>query len=614
MTAPSALAPSRRKTWHKLAILLPAAILLILLTGAASFVLWWRLSLPQISGKVKLPGLISAVQVVHDTYGVPHVFAENLKDAWRTAGYLHAQDRFFQMDLQRRVLQGRLSEVIGEHGLTYDRLFRALDLAGAAEASLNSLSGEALAQLQAYADGVNAWLEGHGGSLPIEYSVLGMQPEPWRPQDSLLWGKAMAWKLSGNWRQEAERARLAVKLPPDEVETLFPRPAPDDPVTIEPRLPPRERATLEKHTDLKLLPVWREIDRVLASLLALPTAGGGASNEWVVDGSRSKTGKPLLANDPHLELTIPILWYLMRITTPQITLAGATAPGAPVLMLGQNGYIAWGFTTTDSDTQDLFIETLDPANDKNYLTPAGSAPFTIKTYQIKVKDAAPVTFTARSTRHGPVLSDALSDSRRPIAAPNQTVALAWPGLSRTDTTAEAIMRLNTARNWDEFRNALKLYQAPTQNLVYADIQGHIGFINAGAVPVRKSGDGRYPADGASGAADWSGFIPADDWPQIFDPPEGVIVNANNTVVPPGDPRWLGIDSGPSYRAKRILERLAAQPRHDLDSFASIQMDNQAVHARVLLPYLLTLKGANETERQALDRLKAWNLEAVADKP
>ncbi len=324
------------------------------------------------------------------------------------------------------------------------------------------------------------------------------------------------------------------------------------------------------------------------------------------------TGKPLLANDPHLELNIPILWYLARITTPEITISGATAPGTPLVLLGQNGHIAWGFTTTDSDTQDLFIETAVAGHPDQYQTPDGPQPIRMEPIAIKVKGAAPVEMIRQETRHGPVISGiGQADG---VAGDDAMVSLAWTGFATDDTTAEAFYRINLARNKDEFLQALRLYKSPAQNIVYADREGNIGFVNAGAVPIRKSGDGRYPADGASGANDWTAMVPFEGWPQLFNPPDGAIVNANNPVVPPDYPYWFGRDQTLGFRAKRIGELIGAKPLHDMDSMAAIQMDIQAVHARDLVPFLLKLQPDNDMERQALQLLKTWDFAARRDRP
>jgi penicillin G amidase len=586
-------------------------IALPVLAIASSYV-WWTRSLPEKSGSIPLAGLSGEARVVRDRYGVPHIFANSTNDAVRVLGYVHAQDRLFQMEMTRRVSQGRLAAVIGTDGLRYDRLFRTLDLAGHARNSLSALSPEARVGLDAYAEGVNQWLaEGH--ALPIEYTLLGFAPEPWRPEDSLLWGKAMAWKLSANWRQDALRAKLATRYDRSRLERLFPKPFPEWPVSIEPRLA-ASASRADAGTAAPPSAVPEELAKSaavdFAQMLAIPTIGHGASNEWVVDGSRSATGKPLLANDPHLELTAPIIWYLARITTPELTLTGATAPGAPVIMLGQNRHIAWGFTTTESDTQDLFIETLDPNKPGHYLTPEGPKPLITQQVDIEVKGSPKVSFPRRMTHHGPIISDIMGE----MASDGELVSLAWTGFSDTDTTAEALFRINQARNTQDFLAALRLYQAPTQNLAFAATEGTIGFVAAGSVPLRKSGDGRYPAKGETGAGEWTGVVPFEGWPQLINPQAGAIVNANNMVTSLSYPYWLGYDQGPGFRAQRIVELLGQRQKHDLASFSAIQMDVQAIHARDLVPFLLKAPADTPLAAQALDLMREWDFRAIHDRP
>lgn len=602
---------SRR--WKKSLVWLLAIIVIAPLLAAGGGFIWWRQSLPTLSGEIRLSGLGGETKVIRDKHGIPHIFAASLNDAARTLGYLHAQDRFFQMDISRRVLEGRLATVIGEDGLRFDRLFRTLDLAERGRDSYKALSGEAKAQLEAYAGGVNSWLRESGQALPIEYTVLGMEAEPWQPEDAVIWGKGMAWKLSANWRQDANRAILASQYGRERAERLFPPPRPDWPVTLDPQLDALHFGARFSPAGLFQQANAEIKTTILQALSGLPSIGAGASNEWVVSGARSETGAPLLANDPHLELNIPVLWYLARITMPEITITGASVPGTPHILLGQNGHIAWGFTTTDSDAQDLFIETLAPGETDMYLTPDGPQEIRTETVMIKVKDGDPVPFERRETRHGPVFSGAVSEAAS-LSAPGTLVSLAWTGLGRSDTSAEAMYRLGLARNRNDFLSALRFYQSPAQNIVYADRSGTIGFVNAGRVPVRKAGDGRYPADGSSGKFDWSGYVSFEDWPKLFNPSAGAIVNANNAVTRLDYPHWFGRDQAAPYRARRILEALAAKPKHSLDSLAEIQTDRQAAHARDLLPFLLKVQPETEQEKQTLDLMRDWDLMADKDRP
>jgi penicillin amidase len=598
---------------RRILIWLAAIIVAVPAVGALGALIWWARGLPHLEGDVRLPGLAADVRIVRDKFGVPHIFASSLKDAARALGYLHAQDRFFQMDVTRRVLQGRISEAVGPVALNLDKLNRALDLAGRARDSLAALSPELRDHLTAYAEGVNSWLTDSGQGLPLEYALLGMEPEPWRAEDSVLWGKGMAWKLSANWRQDAARAMVAEAYGQQRAERLFPPKFPEWPVTLKPEItriipqnPAQQGAAIPgRQTSVDSL--------LMKRLLELPASDAGASNEWVVAGARTVSGKPILANDPHLEFGIPILWYLVRINTPELTVAGATAPGVPLVLLGQNSHIAWGFTTTDSDAQDLFIETPSANNPGHYDTPSGPQPIRVETVVIKVKGAEPVPFTRRETHHGPVISDAVADAKA-LAGGDKMVSLAWNGLGRADTSAEAFYRMNRARNWQEFQDALRLHQSPTQNIVYADREGNIGFMNAGEVPVRKSGDGRYPANGATGDGDWTGVVPFKGWPSLYNPPAGAIVNANNANTDASYPHWFGRDQTAGYRAMRIIERLSDLPKHDVDTMGDIQLDTDANHARDLLPFLLKLQPETEQEEEALFLLRDWDHNAQYDRP
>ncbi len=348
-------------------------------------------------------------------------------------------------------------------------------------------------------------------------------------------------------------------------------------------------------------------EAILASLIGLDDA---ASNEWVVGGQRTASGKPILANDPHLGLEAPILWYLVRIVTPESALKGVTVPGLPIVLLGQNDNVAWGSTTTNSDTQDLFIETVDPKDANRYLTPDGSAAFETRQEIIHVKGKPDVTLSVRATRHGPVLSD-IDAELQTLTGAGKVVALAFTGLGAADTTAEAFAKLNQARGQNDILEALKLYQTPAQNIVYADREGHIGFINPGLLPIRKSGDGRMPRDGASGAFDWAGTASFEQMPQLRDPEAGFIFNANSAVVPSNFSPSLGREWGEPFRAWRIQAFMNEGGIHTLDTSARMQADHLSLAARGLLPALLALTPATPQAKEALDLLRNWD--GVMDK-
>ncbi len=566
---------------------------LVVLALAVVGWLFWR-AMPDYAGAAALPGLTGETRVWRDGYGVPHIFAPTMNDAMRALGYVHASERLYQMEIQRRVGQGRIAEVAGPDLIGVDRFIRTLGFYRLAQSSFSALSPFAQARLEAYADGVNAFLQTHADSLPPEFLILGDKPEPWKPADSMVWGKLMALQLSHNYKFEVMRAELGKKLSPEQMSWIFPTLPADSPVTTLPVQHSRHAAADEPDAKLGELFPFRH----------------GASNEWVIAGSHTTTGKPILANDPHLEIAAPILWYLARIVTPEGSLKGATVPGLPVVLLGQNESIAWGITTADTDTQDLFVETVDPKNSAQYLTPDGPEPFDIRDETVHVKGGPDIALRVRTTRHGPVLSD-VSPELADLAGPGHAMSLAFTGLGDKDTTPEAIMRVDGAHNWEEFLGALRLFQTPTQNFVYADASGDIGFISPGLVPVRKSGGGLAPTDGASGATDWTGYVPFEQLPQLHNPPAGFAFNANNANVPPDREPMFGRDWEEPFRARRIQQFFDATDKHSLDTSAAMQGDHVSLPALALLPLLETVKPSDERARQALALLAGWG--GVMDK-
>lgn len=561
---------------------------------------WWlRTGLPSYEGTLAMVGLDAPVRIVRDGRAVPRIQAQTMNDAYFALGYVHAQDRLWQMELMRRLGAGRVAEIFpqefGSWAVRQDRSMRALGLYDLARTSYDALAPEVRGALDAYAAGVNAWLAARQTPLPIEFQMLGYQPEPWRPADSLVWGKLEALQLSGNFREELLRARLLLRLSPGEVADLFP--SESGPVTLAGDLSAsgdRFAAALE----------------ATARALPPPLGPETASDEWVVSGSKTATGHPILANDPHLGLQAPVLWYLARIETPELTLSGATVPGVPFHVLGHNGTIAWGITATGSDTQDLFVERLDPAARDRYLTPDGPKPFATRNEAIRRRGGPDLTVTVQATRHGPVLPEdsPLADTRSP---PGQVLALAFTGLSGNDTTAEALYRLNRARNWDAFVGALRLYQTPQLNFVYADTSGTIGFYAPGLVPVRSRGNGLVPAPGWSGAYDWTGMVPFDALPHAVNPPSGRLVNANNAPVGADYPWFLAAGWPAPYRAQRINALLDHSERQSVAASVAMQGDDVSLPARQLLPLMLPYPGPDtaalsRTAQAAVALLRHWD--------
>ena len=572
-------------------------VVLVLALAAAGW-LYLRQSLPVLDGEVRARGVSAKVEIVRDAEGVPHIFAANERDGWFAMGYAHAQDRLWQMEFQRRIAQGRLSEFIGERSYEVDRLFRTLGIARTAEHVVAKLDPDTRANLEAYAAGVNAFID-EGHVLPVEFHAMRVKPEHWKPADSVAWLLIMAWDLSSNWRIELARLRFIAKLGNERTQQILP-PYPGDPPWPLP--------------DLKAL--YAQVDPVAGALLAafpLPGESVG-SNNWVVSGARSETGKPLLANDPHLGLQTPSLWYFAHVSTPQGNVVGGTLPGVPFIVLGHNDAVAWAFTTTNGDTQDLFVERIDPNDPGSYITPTGKARFDVREEVIRVGNEER-RIKVRSTRHGPVISDAVKIAGE-AAPPKHVLALEWAALvGEDDPSARAGFALNRARNRDEVIAGLRFVVAPQQNIVFADRDGHIEFIAPARVPVRRADNeamGRVPVPGWDAKYDWQGYIPFEELPDLRDPPSGAIVTANHKITPPDYKPFIGIDWFPPYRAERIEALLAARPTHSIESFARIQADTLSRLAVDLLPVATAAKPEKEAGRQAQAMLAGWKGDMVVD--
>lgn len=550
-----------------------------------------RLALPAREGEIALPGLAGPVTISRDAHGIPLIAAASEDDAYFALGYVHAQDRLFQMELMRRQGAGRLAELIGAAGVEGDRFMRTLGLYKLAEADFAGLDGQTRRAFERYAAGVNVWLaEDH--VLPLEFHLLFAAPEPWKPADSLVWQKLMGLTLSGNWDGELAEAALIAKLGAEKAAALNPPPRPGDPVTIS--------------THAGLLPVSLP-DRLHAALTRV-IAPHSASNVWVIDGAHSATGKPYVANDPHLNFQSPIIWYFAGIDTPTLKIFGATVPGVPLHMLGHNGHVGWGITTPESDTSDLFIE--QPTGDgKSYETPEGPKPFQTRTEIIHVRFGDPIAVDVRETRHGPIVSDLLGaeEISPDITANNRVLALSAALFEPNDRSADGVFRMNRAANAAAFVEAIKLFHAPHQNMMFADTDGTIGYYAPGRVPVRKAGNGTVPVPGWSGAYDWSGFIPFEELPHELAPSSGMLINANNKMVGEDYPHFMAARWGNAYRAARIGALLRTQATATAASMQALQLDAVSLMARDMLPLLIArMTPQTDRHRAVLDLLKAWD--------
>lgn len=563
-------------------------LFILVLLILAGFI-YLRFSLPKLNGSLKLSGLKGSVEVIRDRYAIPHIYAQSQPDAFFALGFVHAQDRLWQMEFQRRVGAGRLSEVLGKVTLDTDKFLRTLSVYHYAERAIAQMDDDSKAALEAYCAGINSYLHTRKGPLSPEFLLLRHRPEPWKPADVVVWAKMMAWDLGGNWDDELLRANLSKVLSLEQIAELYPPYPGQAPVVL-----PDFRSL---YRDLPLDTLW--------AISPKPEPPGAGSNNWVLSGSKTATGQPLLANDPHLGLGAPSLWYLAHVSVPGLEVIGATLPGTPMVLLGSNKTIAWGFTNTGPDVQDLFIEKLNPENPLEYLTPEGYQTLTLRQEVIRVKDAEDVTITVRESRHGPIISD-VSKASSQILEEQHVLAFAWTALSEDDVTLQAILKLNRAQNWDQFTAALRDFIVPQQNIVYADTQGNIGYYAPGRVPIRANGDGAMLAEGWTGKYDWTGFIPFEALPHAYNPATGQIMTANHKVVPDDYPYFISHDWAEPYRAERITELLAQMSQHTLDSMASIQNDQFSLMAKAFLPFVRDLKTETALEQTAQAELLSWD--------
>ncbi|HEY6101797.1 MAG TPA: penicillin acylase family protein, partial [bacterium] len=542
-----------------------------------------RRAFPQTSGRIALEGLHGTVEVMRDRWGIPHIYAQDDLDLFFAQGFVHAQDRLWQMEFNRRAASGRLSEIFGPVTLDTDRFLRTVGLRRAAEAEAAQLGDEMTRVLQAYADGVNAYITSRRGRLPLEFALLRYVPEPWSPVDSVAFGKLMAWTLSGNWDSEILRAHLVSRFGEAGMERLMPAYPAGMPVIV---------------------PAGADY-RPFRSAVALrlvahaPARDGTGSNNWVIAGSRTTTGTPILANDPHLQAAMPSIWYEMDLSSERFHAAGATFAGAPGVIIGHNAHIAWGVTNAGPDVQDLYLERFDPDDPTRYEFKGQWEQATVVEESISVKGRRePVLLPVRITRHGPILNGVVDGL-------DAFVALRWTALE-PGTILGSVLRLDEARNWSEFREALKLWTVPAQNFVYADGDGNIGYQLPGRIPVRAKGDGLLPVPGWTGEYEWVGEIPFDELPSSFNPERGYIVTANNRIIPDGYQHFIAAEWDPGFRAQRIEAMLTAQPKVSPEVVADMQLDTTSLPAQAIIRSLQGVQVTEEPDASLLAELRAWD--------
>jgi len=613
-------------------------------------------SFPQIDGEIQLEGLEGPVDIYRDHMGVAHIYATTSNDLFFAEGYVHAQERFWQMDFYRHVGEGRTAEMFGASAVETDMFLATLGWRKTSQEEYEALNTESKAIVAAYADGVNSYIKGKSNEeLSLEYAILdlpiinpGYIVEPWEPVNTLAWARALAWDLKNNINGEIEKAILMKTLTPEKIAELFP-PYPDDHPIIVNNIGDGASAAANK----VVFEIPNETLTVLQHNLSLMDQVLGSqnddvgSNSWVVSGDLTTTGKPLLANDPHLGIIMPSIWYQVSLhCQPKSAgcpydLAGFSLAGAPGVLLGHNDRIAWGFTFAEEDVMDLFIEKVNSENPNQYEVDGAWIDFETRTETINVAGGDPVEIIVRATRHGPVISDVYGPlknegdpddeefvpfkERAGIELPeNYVIALSWTALSTGNTYKkgnpfEAIWGFNRAQNWEEFRQAASHLNAPGQNLAYADVDGNIGYQSSGTIPVRKNGDGLAPVPGWTSEFDWVGSVPFEEMPYTLNPVEGFIAPANNKIVGDDYPHFITVEYDYGYRANRIVDLIESAPgKIDIPYFQLMQADAHDASAETLIPLLSQVllqrqqPEPTENEIHATRMIMDWDFQATVD--
>ena len=624
---------NRRRVGRILLGILIAVVVIVAALGGAGYV-FIRRTLPQTRGAIHVAGMQQGATVIRDQWGVPHITASSLHDLAFTQGYVTAQDRLFQMEFNRRVAAGRLAEMFGAGPdnslIDADSFLRTLGLEQSARGELTFLDARTREELQGYADGVNAFVNTHKSALPLELTILGVTLEPWTPTDSLAYGRVVALSLDNQWLTKYTRAMVQAKAGLVVTAALFP-PYPDTNPTLfkgvnvvdDGQHTPRAGKIAAATTAASLAPVApaaahltaaRRVSQQIPQLD--PTLLRGAavvhallgnvsdalgSNDWVVDGTLTTTGKPLLANDPHLGINMPAIWYEVGLRGGGLDALGFSFPGVPGIVIGHNAHIAWGVTNVGADDTDLYLEALDPTGHPGqYLYDGQWLPLETRTETIKVRGGAPVTITVRSTRHGPLLNGVQAD-----LAGFAPVALKWTAL-QPGYSFQGFLQLAFASDWQEFTDAISRISI-SQNFVYADTDGNIGYRMSGLLPLRTAVNRLAPVDGSTPAHEWQGYVPQNQMPEILNPPTHFIATANNQIVAPDYPVYVTSTWDQGYRARRIVDLLTAKPALSISDFQSIQADVYAVPAATLTPALIAAgTAAGGDAATAASLLQGWD--------
>ncbi|MBU2514959.1 penicillin acylase family protein [bacterium] len=576
--------------WIKRGLLTLFGLILLLVVIAYGYL---KSTLPDYEGEITADGILSEVEVIRDSFGMPHIYAKNDNDAHFALGYSMAQDRLFHMDLVRRAARGRLAEILGKSLVEVDTLFRTITAGKSVEEIADQYPQEVKAAGDAFAAGFNHYLKNPGGPLPIEFTILGYQPEPWKFSDGVAVHYYMAWDLNGAFSNEMRYASVIQKLGETLAEEIFPGYPSGYPTII-----PEGNATLDF---LKLNNIARE---------KLGVEGGGASNNWVISGKKSTTGMPILSNDPHLGHGAPGIWYEAHLVTPTLNVSGSFLPGIPYVVIGANEHVAWGFTNVMADDTDFYVEKINPENPDQYEFKGKWETMKIKEEVIKVKGGEDVTLKIRLTGHGPLIDD-VNTFEEPK---NTSIAMHWSAYEKLEAV-QAFKMMNQAASIDDMEKAVEYFKCPGQNWVYADDQGNIGYWAAVGIPLRENFTGVLPLNGWEGKEEWKGYAPTIEQPHLRNPERGWIATANNRHVGDEYPHVISHYYAMPDRFMRIQEMLTEKEKLGVEDFERMLNDFKMILAQEWVPIIQASVVQNELSSKELDALKRlghWDFVARVD--
>jgi penicillin G amidase len=608
--------------------ILGIGVLLLLVVVFVLLALYRQRSMPLEQGTLRISELMSKtgndsanagsalsaeLTIERDADAVPTIRAKSLNDAWFAMGFVHAQERLWQMEMQRRIGAGQLAEILGPSALDTDKFLRTLGIRRTAAVQFAKLDAPTKEALTRYSKGVNTAIAQitRDGMLPPEFQLLRTKPQAWEPEDCVAWSLMMSWDVGSNWTKELSRMQLSQSLSAEQINQVLP-------LTSSPPVAIRDFVVL--YRSLGLTSAQAESTQNLLAMVPRVGVEGIGSNSWVLASSRSTTGKPLLANDPHLSLQAPSLWYLAKIEAQGYSLAGGTLPGLPFIVLGRNQHVAWGFTDTGSDVQDLFLERFNPADPNSVLGPAGLEPTQLVLETIKIKGEKDLPLNVRTTSRGPLISDVHEGTKKALGNSGFGISMRWTALDESNSTLQAGLKMNMATSAVEFEQALREYSAPTQNIIFSDAAGTIGFVAVGNVPIRLGTNdlqGLAPAPAWEAKYQWQGYVPFEKLPREINPARGYIATANNNILPDGYPYFIGAEWALPFRAQRISQLIEAKPQHDALSMQAIQGDVQSLAFPALMRTVQSIGGITPTTelgKQAWALLQGFDGAMSADKP